>query len=86
MDTATTTESSWVTFYHDGQRYLKTARGALKRPEVFTPDIVFNLVAMGIEKVAMAILIEAGDLADNHTMVDLVRSLSRVIDLDLDLG
>jgi len=78
--------ATWMEFYLDGRRYLRTARGALKRPAVFSPEIIFNLVAMGIEKIAMAMLLEAGDIADNHTMPDLLKSLSRVVDLDLELA
>ena len=77
---------AWIEFYEDGKKYLKTARGSFKRPAVFTPDIVFNLVAMGIEKVAIAVLIEAGDWLITATMPDLVRSLSQVMELDLELA
>lgn len=70
------------TFLKDGSSYLKTARGGLNRPSVFTRDILYNILAMSIEKSIMGILIFHNTLADNHTFSDLVDSLSRVIDID----
>lgn len=75
----------WRAFYDDGRKYLRSAEGGRNRGKVFTPTIIFNLAAMAIEKLAMALLLEAGDIADNHTMHDLVISLSRLPELDLDL-
>ncbi|TVR16802.1 MAG: hypothetical protein EA401_00990 [Planctomycetota bacterium] len=83
--TVTTEAPIWRAFYDDGCKYLRSAEGGRNRPQVFTPDITFNLAAMAIEKLSMALLLEAGDIADNHTMHDLVLSLSRLPDLDLGL-
>lgn len=76
---------AWREFYRDGCQYLRSAQGGLSRPEIFSPPIAFNLAAMAIEKFAMAMLVAEGDIADNHTMHDLVLSLSRLPDLDLGL-
>jgi hypothetical protein len=47
----------WSEFVQEGDAYLKTARGGQKRPGVFTPEILYNLLAMAIEKHIMAALI-----------------------------
>ena len=72
----------WRLFMKEGDDYLNTAlRAAAKRREVFTPEILYNLAAMAIEKHLMALLMFHGDLADNHTMADLVRSVERHLPL-----
>ncbi len=70
------------TFFEEGRKYLKTARGGLKRPEVFTEEILYNVVAMAMEKTIMGILIYNGTLADNHTFSDLVDALRRIKAVD----
>jgi hypothetical protein len=52
--------------------FHKTVRGGLKRPEVFTPELVQNIAAMGIEKYFMAVFTRRGLLPRNHTMRDFV--------------
>jgi len=66
---------SWVEFYHEGLAFSRTARGALSRPRVFTPEILQNIVAMAIEKYFMAICLKRGQLPDNHTMMDLLDAM-----------
>ena len=68
----------WRQYIKEGGQYLHTAgEAAEKRAEVFTPEILYNLTAMAIEKFIMGYLMSRGDLADNHTMRDLVDALER---------
>jgi hypothetical protein len=68
--------SGWEDFLTDGSGYFKTAVGALvKQREVFTPPILYNLVAMAIEKFVMAALMRYGAMPYNHTMRDLVEAM-----------
>ena len=68
----------WRRYVRDGEQYLRTAREAVqKRRAVFTPEILYNLVAMSIEKSIMGYLMSRGDLAENHTMGDLAVALER---------
>ncbi len=69
-------------FMEEGDAYLKTARGGQKRPGVFTPEILYNLLAMAIEKHIMAALIFKGTLADNHTFSDMIHSAKELCPLD----
>lgn len=69
---------NWQEYRRDGEQFLHTALSAVrKQNHRFTPDILYNLVAMAIEKLVMAFLMRRGDLAENHTMLDLLRELEK---------
>ncbi|WP_339137254.1 MAG: hypothetical protein WGN25_04475 [Candidatus Electrothrix sp. GW3-4] len=66
----------WEEFLHDGEAYLKTATAAYKKKnKIFTSEILYNLIAMAIEKFVMAALMQRGTMPYNHTMVDLVEAM-----------
>ncbi|MDH3348757.1 MAG: hypothetical protein OEM02_11760 [Desulfobulbaceae bacterium] len=68
----------WRIFIKDGEQYLNTALAAdKKKSTVFTPEILYNITAMAIEKYLMGFLMYNNDLADNHTMADLLDSIKR---------
>jgi hypothetical protein len=70
--------SGHLGFLKEGNAYLKTVTNAHKRPEVFSPEIVFNLLSMSIEKLMMSILMYSGCLPDNHTFFDLANAYHAV--------
>lgn len=72
-------------FQREGDAYLKTARGAGKRPRIFTPTIVYGILSLAIEKHLMAILLQVDQLPDNHTFRDLVAAMETVSPLEPDL-
>ena len=74
-------EGKWQEFMTEGDAYLKTATGGAKRPGIFTPEILYNLLAMAIEKHFMAALVFKGTLADNHTFTDLINSAKDICPL-----
>lgn len=66
----------WEEFLRDGDAYLKTATAAYKKKnKVFTSEILYNLIAMAIEKFVMAALMQHGTMPYNHTMADLVEAM-----------
>jgi hypothetical protein len=66
----------WPEYLQEGREFLATAQNAhTKGRTVFTPEILYNLVAMSIEKLIMAMLMQSGNLPYNHTMHDLVDSM-----------
>jgi len=70
--------TDWRQYLKEGEQYLKTALGgADRRAEVFTPEILYNITGMAIEKLIMGFLMSRGDLAENHTMADLLRALEK---------
>lgn len=75
----------WEEFLRDGEGYLKTAVGAhAKRQDIFTPEILYNIVGMAIEKFVMAALMRHGTLPCNHTMTDLVGAMEETFPTAMD--
>lgn len=67
---------NWQEYQRDGEQFLKVAKQAfVQKKKAFSPDTIYNLTCMGIEKIVMAFLMHRGDLAENHTMGDLHRAL-----------
>ncbi len=65
--------TGWEEFFDEGRDFLRAAANAHgRRAAVFTPEILYNLIAMAIEKFVMAALMRHGALPYNHTMTDLV--------------
>jgi len=66
----------WEEFWRDGKAFLKTAQAAhAKHRQAFTAEILYNLVAMAVEKFVMAALMWHGTMPYNHTMQDLVEAM-----------
>lgn len=69
---------NWQDYQRDGEQFLTTARNAWeKKARAFSPTTLYNLICMGLEKLIMAYLMKNGDLAENHTMGDLLNALER---------
>ena len=76
----------WEEFLEDGNGYLRTATGAFfNGNETFTPEILYNLVAMSIEKFVMAALMRHGTMPYNHTMADLVEAMEETFPHAIDV-
>lgn len=74
----------WQEFLKEGNQFLATAsKGYAKRQQVFTSEILYNLVGMALEKLIMALLMKSGNLPYNHTMHDLVESMEEFLPGDL---
>jgi hypothetical protein len=78
-------KEKWEQFLKEGREFHRTALGSLKRPEVFTPEIIQNIAAMGIEKYFMAIFVRRGMLPQNHTMSDFVEETKSLMPLPEEL-
>ncbi len=69
----------WHDYFRHGQDYLQAAAQAYRKGvQAFTPEILYNLIAMAIEKFIMAALMRRGELPYNHTMADLVAAMEQV--------
>ncbi len=77
---------TWETFIDEGTKYLRTAvNGAVKRKEVFTPEILYNITAMSVEKHIMGYLLYHHKLPENHTLRDLADAMSANSDISASL-
>lgn len=66
----------WQQYDLHGRQFLDLAERAHHRDNsLFTAEILYNLIAMAIEKLVMARLMAIGRLPYNHTMHDLVAAL-----------
>ena len=66
----------WQEFLEDGSGFLATAMSAYKNgKKAYTAGILYNLVAMAIEKFVMAALMKRGTMPYNHTMKDFVEAM-----------
>lgn len=63
----------------EGEGFFRVVEGASRKPAIFTPEIVHNLLCMSIEKFSMAILLRLGDMPNNHTFEDLLFALKPLI-------
>lgn len=68
--------SGWEDFWGEGKAFLKTASAAYaQHKKAFTTVILYNIIAMAIEKFVMTALMCQGKLPNNHTMKDLVEAM-----------
>ena len=75
----------WEEYLREGKQFLATANNAyIQRKEPFTTPILYNLVAMAIEKLIMALLMKNGKLPYNHTMHDLVEAIDEFLPGELE--
>jgi len=66
----------WQDFLAEGEDFLAASLNAYsKQSTKFTPDILYNITCMAIEKFIMAALMKHGALPYNHTMADLVEAM-----------
>ena len=49
-------------FMTEGDKYLKTAKGGIKRPAIFTSEILYNIIGLAIEKHVMGALMAKGHM------------------------
>lgn len=69
----------WEDFWRDGNAFFATASSAhAARKKAFTPEILYNIIAMAIEKFVMTALMRHGTMPYNHTMKDLVEAMDEV--------
>lgn len=74
----------WQKFFNDGEAFLKTGSAAYEKgKKAFTPETLYNIIAMAIEKFVMAALMQRGTMPDNHTMADLAEAMEKIFPDDV---
>ncbi len=77
-DIRTQAIEDWQEYKVEGRQFLQLAETAFrKKKKAFTTEILYNLIAMAIEKLVMSALMEIGRLPYNHTMHDLADALEQ---------
>ena len=77
-----TSISDWRNHLDVGRRYMATARKGLRRPEVFTNDLILQLTAMAMESLLISVWQYHGRLPYDHTLSGLVDGLAEFYPLD----
>jgi hypothetical protein len=72
----------WKEFYKEGIQYYNAMEKGMKKPEIFTPEIIHNIAGMSIEKFFMAIIVYNDRMPYNHTLTDLVEAVRWVHPVD----
>ncbi len=75
----------WKRFVDEGDKYLKAAIGGAKRRDVFTPELIYNIVAIAVEKHLMGYLLYHRRMPENHTLRDLIRAVKEIAPITDDL-
>lgn len=71
----------WEKYLTEGKQFYKVAENGARQPKKFTPVILYNVMAMSIEKYMMALCMYNGIMPENHTLSDLVRSVKEFLTL-----
>lgn len=78
--------AEWPAFLEEGRQFRRVMNGAERRPAVFTPEIVYNIAGMALEKMIMAYLMKHGALPDGHTLLELLAALQERLNLSPSLA
>jgi HEPN domain-containing protein len=71
-------KTDWKSFYNEGLRFLEIVEKGSKKGDKFTPEILYNMASMSIEKLFMAYFLKVGSMPYNHTLIDLVDSIKEL--------
>jgi hypothetical protein len=74
----TENETDWKTFYAEGLRYREITDKAAANTSKFTPEILYNLSCIAIEKLFMGYFLKVRFMPYNHTLQDLVESMKEL--------
>lgn len=72
-------EAAWSIWLREGKQYLKAGSGKNNK---FNNEILYNLLAMSLEKLVMAILGFKMSLPFNHTFTDLMEALEKIVPIE----
>lgn len=78
--------NGWSDYFSEGLRFMQIAEKASGKTGIFTPEILYNIIAMGIEKLIMGLLMYRGVLPENHTLRDLLAGLEKVAEVPDDVA
>jgi len=78
-------ETTSNAFLSEARDYHKMIAGGMKRKKVFTNEILYNLMAMSIEKYIMGFLTQRNRLPQCHTLKNMVEELKTLVPVGDDM-
>lgn len=70
---------AWKEFVLEGGQYLDTARGGMRRKRIFTNEILYNIMALSMEKYLMGVMQFYRKLPEHHTLGALMREAAETV-------
>jgi hypothetical protein len=77
--------TGWNDHVQSGYQYLEAAKRGVSRPAVFNNELIFQLAAMGIEKIVAGLCQYHHRMPYDHTLSGLVTELAGVYPIDPEL-
>lgn len=78
----TVNQSTSPQFMTDAESYYKTALGGVNRKNIFTNEILYNIISMSIEKYMMGFLTSKNELPPCHTLGNMIKEIKRHIPVE----
>jgi HEPN domain-containing protein len=78
----TINQSESPRFIEEAEAYYKTALGGLNRKRIFTNEILYNIIAMSIEKYLMGLLMSRNQLSPGHTLTSMIKEVKKYIPVE----
>lgn len=75
----TINETEYPQFISQAEAYYKTVQGGVKRKQIFTNEILYNIISISIEKYLMGFLMSKNQLPPCHTLNNMIKEVKRHI-------
>ena len=75
-----------TTWLKEGRQFLQIAQRSYQSRNKLTPEILYNVLGLAVEKCLMAALDMHGRLPDNHTFTDLIDATKQVGEIDVSIA
>ena len=72
--------SFWQDALKQAEEYRSACIGGMEKRDIFTPRILYNILALSVEKYCMSLFHYHHHMPECHTFFDLSRSLEEVIE------
>jgi hypothetical protein len=79
------TITGYQQFISDAEAYYKTATNGSKNKDKFTNEILYNIIAMSMEKYIVGLLMYHNHMATHHTLTSLIKEAIEYIDFSSEL-
>ena len=72
-------KQKWEDVWKEAEEFRSAASGGMSRTKVFTPRILYNILAMSAEKYCIALFTSRRYMTEGHTFHDLANALTEVL-------
>lgn len=76
----------WIEYIQEGRQFLQTARNGQKRKDVFTNELVYNLIGLSLEKMLVGLCMRYGHMPADHTLEGIVSEVDALCPMETSLA